>query len=280
MEIPERYPDERRRLGARLRALRESASLTGSQAAARAGMSQPKISKIENAVLLPSVEDVDALLGLYGARPGEREGLLELARSLHATYDSARTVTRRGAARTQQHIAAIEAGARDLRSFHLAWVPPLLQTAEYMWQTLGAGTDQAAQVIAARQQRQRALLYDSNRRFYFVLTEGALRVRPGPPALLRTQLDRISSLSNGENMRVGVIPFTKELAVIPQHGFDIYDDLLVTVGLETSTVTYAERSDVARYLELFRELEQDALWGDQARTRIAGIAAELTAAKK
>ena len=50
-----------------LRVLREAAGITGAEAAKRAGMSQPKISKIENAVLLPSVDAVETLLRLYGA---------------------------------------------------------------------------------------------------------------------------------------------------------------------------------------------------------------------
>jgi transcriptional regulator with XRE-family HTH domain len=278
VDIPERYTHARRELGGRLRTLRETASLTGTQTAERSGMSQPKISKIENAVLLPSVEDVETLLRVYGARTGDREQLLELARSLHATYESTRTVMRKEAERSQRQIAAIEADTHLMRTFELAWVPPLLQAPEYTRQifTTGARIDEMAAALAARQERQLAL-YDEDRRFHFILTENALRVRPGPPAIQRTQLDRITSLSALPNVRVGVIPSVAELTDIPRHGFDIYDERLVTVSLETSTVTFTERRQVDRYIELYSGLMKDALWAEEARGYIADIVESLSA---
>ncbi|MGH8886735.1 MAG: helix-turn-helix domain-containing protein, partial [Egibacteraceae bacterium] len=58
MEPAERYQREREELGSALRRLRKDADLTGVEAAKRAGMSQSKVSKIETANLLPSVDDV------------------------------------------------------------------------------------------------------------------------------------------------------------------------------------------------------------------------------
>jgi transcriptional regulator with XRE-family HTH domain len=277
MDISERYAQQRRDLGARLRALRETASLTGTQAAERTGMSQPKISKIETAVLLPSVEDVETLLRLYGARTRDRDELLELASSLHATYESARTVVRRGAARAQRQIGEIEADTHLRRVFELAWVSPLLQTPEYMRQVLETGSrrDELARIIAAREERQLAL-YDGEKRFHFILTESALRVRPGQSTMLQVQLERVSALSKLPNVRVGVIPSSTDLTEIPLHGFDIYDERLVTVVLETSTVTFTELREVAQYLTLFSGLEKKALFGDEGREYIADIGWSLS----
>jgi transcriptional regulator with XRE-family HTH domain len=279
MEIPERYTPQRRDLGARLRALREAASLTGTEAAERSKMSQPKISRIENAVLVPSVEDVDTLLHVYGARKSERDELLELASTLHARYQRARTVVRGGAAHAQQQIGKIEAETALLRIFELAWIPPLLQTPEYMRLILSTGSrgDEMAHVIAAREDRQQAL-YDTDRRFHFVITESALRVRPGSRALQRVQLERVSALSKLPNVRVAVIPDDIQVTEVPLHGFTIYDERLVTVDLETSTVTFTEERDVGRYAELYDRLEKDAPSTDDAREHIARIAASLSAA--
>jgi transcriptional regulator with XRE-family HTH domain len=276
MEIPERYKRDQEKLGAALRALRETTGLTGSQAAERAGMSQPKISKIENAVLLPSVDDVETLLTLYQAPPAEREELLELASGLHATYESARTIIRRGAARKQRQIADIEADTTHLRTFQLAVVPGLLQTAEYMRRVFGTGLDPAevARMITARQDRQRGL-YDEGKKFSFVLTEGALRMRPGPVDVLRAQLHHVASLSTLATVRLGVIPWTAEIRAVPLHGFHVYDDRLAIAGLETSTATFTDPRDIARYLELFAALSESAVFGDAARAVIADIAAQL-----
>jgi transcriptional regulator with XRE-family HTH domain len=279
MELPERYTPQRRDLGARLRALRAAASLTGTQAAGRSGMSQPKISKIENAVLVPSVEDVATLLGVYGARRAERDELLELAGTLHATSRRFRAVVRGGAALAQRQIGKVEAETALMRVFELAWIPPLLQTPEYLRLILAASSpgDAMAHVVAAREDRQQAL-YDPERRFHFVLTESALRVRPGSRALQRVQLERVSALSRLPNVRVAVIPENTQVPEVPLHGFTIYDERLVTVDLETSTVTFTEERDVHRYLDLYDRLEKDAPSTDDARGHIARIAASLSAA--
>jgi transcriptional regulator with XRE-family HTH domain len=276
METPERYKRDQEKLGAALRALREDAGLTGTEAARQAEMSQPKISKIENAVLLPSVDDVETLLALYRADPGEREELLDLASALHATFESARTIIRRGAARKQRQIAEIEAATGHLRTFQLAVIPGLLQTAEYMRRVFGTGLDSAevARMVTARQERQRGL-YDEAKRFTFVLAEAALRVRPGPVDVLRAQLHHVASISTLATVHLGVIPWTAEVREVALHGFHVYDDRLVVVGLATSTVTFTDPRDVGRYLELFDELAQSAVFGDAARAVITGIAAQL-----
>ncbi len=274
-EAPERYRHDQEQLGASLRALREAAGLTGTQAALQARMSQPKISKIETAVLLPSVDDVETLLDLYRAEPAQREELLELASALHATYESARTIVRRGAARKQRQIAEIEAQTAHVRTFQLALIPGLLQTAEYMRRVF-SGMDPAeiARMVAARQERQRGL-YDESKRFTFVLTEGALRLRPGPPDVVRAQLHHVVSLSTLATVELGVIPWAAEIHDVPLHGFHVYDSRLVVVGLETSTATFTDPRDVARYLELFESLQHAAVFGDPARAVITGIADQL-----
>lgn len=275
-EAPERYRHNQEQLGASLRALREASGLTGTQAAQRAQMSQPKISKIETAVLLPSVDDVETLLFLYRAEPAQREELLQLASALHATYESARTIIRHGAARKQRQIAEIEAQTAHVRTFQLALIPGLLQTAEYMRRVFGTDMDPAeiARMVAARQERQRGL-YDESKQFTFVLTEGALRLRPGPRHVVRAQLHHVVSLSTLATVELGVTPWTEEIHDVPLHGFHVYDSRLAVVGLETSTATFTDPRDIARYLELFESLQHAAVFGDAARAVITGIADEL-----
>ena len=129
---PERYLTDRERLATRLRDLRQNAGLTGMEAARRACMSQPKISKLENGRLLPSVEDVQTLLDLYQAGSAERDALLEVAGRLHSAIESNRTILRRGAARRQARLGELEHEATTLRYFSPIVIPGLLQTAEYM----------------------------------------------------------------------------------------------------------------------------------------------------
>ena len=192
IEIPERYTHERDRLSTVLRVLREAAGITGAEAAKRAGMSQPKISKIENAVLLPSVDAVETLLAPVPRAAGAAEELLELR--AHCTRHSSRAHDHPPRRRAQAAADRRDRGDRRRSSarFQLAVVPGLLQTAEYMRRifTVGFTEDEAARTVAARQDRQR-VLYDALKLFTFLVTECALRTRPGPPGVVHAQLHRI-----------------------------------------------------------------------------------------
>src|ERR1700685_3645786 len=114
---PERYLTERERRAAALRTLRQSAGLTGVDAARESGMSQPKISKLETGRLLPSTADVQTLLTIYRAARADRDSLLELAAQLHATIESNRTILRHGAARMQARLGELESESATLRYF-------------------------------------------------------------------------------------------------------------------------------------------------------------------
>lgn len=52
-----------------------------------------------------------------------------------------------------------------------------------------------------------SLLYRPDKRFHFVLTEAALRLRLCPPAVMLGQCDRLVSLSQLPNVRLGIIGF-------------------------------------------------------------------------
>ncbi len=269
---PERYLTDRERLATALRDLRQSAGLTGVEAARRARMSQPKISKLENGHLLPSVKDVQALLALYRASPAEREALLELAGRLHATIESNRTILRRGAARTQARLAQLELSATTLRYFSPVVIPGLLQTAEYMRRvfSLELSGAELARTVAARQERQQTL-YDTSKAFTFVVTEAALRWQFCPENVMAAQASHIASLATLTNVDIGVIFLGAPVGEIPLHGYQIFDDQLVSIELEHAIVTVADPRDVATYLRLFAIMSEAAEFGQTARSRLAGM---------
>ena len=166
------------------------------EAARRAGMSQPKISKLETGRLMPSLDDLQALLALYRAAPAARQELLEIAGRMHASTESNRTILRRGAAYRQARLSELEHEAASLRYFSPVVLPGLLQTAEYMRRVFSlelSGTE-LARTVAARQQRQE-ILYDTARSFTFVISEAALRWGFCPRPVMAAQASHISSLS-------------------------------------------------------------------------------------
>ena len=56
-----------------------------------------------------------------------------------------------------------------------------------------------------------------------LVTEAALRWRPGPPNVLIAQLGRVSALGTLDNVSVGIIPSDAEAVTFTSHGFAIYD---------------------------------------------------------
>lgn len=274
---PERYVIDRERLAAGLRDLRQSAGLTGVEAARQTGMSQPKISKLETGRLMPSLEDLQALLTLYRAAPAARQELLEIAGRMHATVESNRTILRRGAAYRQARLSEIEHEAANLRYFSPIVLPGLLQTAEYMRRvfSLELNGTEISRTVAARQRRQE-ILYDPARSFTFVISEAALRWGFCPSSVLAAQVSHISSLSTLANVEVGVILLGAPVADIPLHGYQILDDRLVRIELEHAVVTVTDPNDIATYVRLFGTMSGAAVFGADARTRLASIQANLS----
>ncbi|HUZ55270.1 MAG TPA: DUF5753 domain-containing protein [Streptosporangiaceae bacterium] len=265
----------REELSQLLRQLREHVGLSGRGAAAAAGFGQPKLSKIENGLLLPSRQDAEALCKAYRATTAQREQILDLLGVLRTELESSRVILRRGAYRLQQRIAHIEAETAVHRAFDVGAVIGLLQTPAYMRQVFSRRLSQAEQdkAIATRLERQR-ILDDQAKSFGFVMTEGALRWQAGSAELMADQLGHLAEASRRPNVQFGVIPWTRPVQVFPGHEFHIYDHRLVIVGIETALATITDPGDISTYADLFTELERLADFGDAARQTLARIAAD------
>lgn len=275
MTAPDRTQYERQKLSDLLRRLRADAGLSGADAARRAGFSQSKLSKIENGLLLPSLADAEALCRGCHAASADHDKVLELVGALHTEVESARAILRRGAYRKQEQIGRVEAETIAMRAFAPSIVIGLLQTPAYMRRVFGDGlsAEDAERAVEARISRQ-AVLHDRNRRFTFVVPEGAVKWRAGSPELMIEQLRRIAEVSELPNVRVGLIPWRTEAAVFPIHGFTVYDDRMVIVGTWTATASMTDPRDIAEYVELFTALEEIAVFGDEARAELERIAAD------
>ncbi|GLZ09621.1 transcriptional regulator [Actinomadura sp. NBRC 104412] len=274
-EAPERYRRERDRLARTLRRLRNDSGLTGVEAARRAGMSQPKISRIENGTTVPTAEDVETLCRLYAADDDLRAELTELADSLHRNTESARAIMRGGAWRKQQQIARVERDAKRLNFFQPATISGLLQITDFTREIYGltlTGTELERSMAALAERRQ--ILNNRRKRFTFVLTEGALRWRLCPDEVMAAQIRHIAELVTRPNVRIGLIPFSARVREAPLHGFELFDQRLVTIGLETATLTITDPRDIEYYVNLFKALEETAEFGPPASALLEEIASD------
>lgn len=280
--MPRQHPTpDRRRLAAALREMREDSGLSAERFGEPHGWSQGKVSKIENGRTVPSPEDVET----WATSAGHPERAAELA----ALAESVATMTRGYGGRRRGTLAArseeagiAEALAEVVRVFQPAMVPGLLQTADYarrVYELLDTSEEEIAPSVNARMQRQDAL-YKPGNRFEFVLTEGALRWRPGSPQMMSAQYDRLLRVAGAEGADLRVLPFSAEAPTFYDNPFTIYeipDDPTVLVEITPREVTFREERDLAVCRTAFARAWDASLAGDDALRMIADLHRELSA---
>ena len=167
--------------------------------------------------------------------------------------------------------------ARRVVSFQSAMIPALLQTAEYARLALVIGRevdeDDAAKAAAVRVEAQ-AVLFEAEREFSFVLTEGAVRTWPGSPALMRAQLDRLLQVSTLSHVGLGVVPWSVRAPAFPLHGFTIYDGSVSVVESLTGDLTLTERGELSAHVETFEAFAAAAVYGEGLRDLLGKIGAD------
>jgi transcriptional regulator with XRE-family HTH domain len=289
-----REPDvlliQRRRLSAELRRLREQGGLSGRQLAEQIGISQSKISRIESGATMPTVPEVNAWASAAGAPAGATEKLLMLTDAAYTEVHPWDTALR-SRTHLQDDIQEIENRAGTKLVYEPSVVPGLLQTAEYarrvftIFEPTYAELDIPA-VVAGRLDRQIAL-FDQGQQFGFLITEAALRLRMGPPAVMASQLDRIGSLSTLENVSIGLIPQDARAVTHVPHGFVIFEpasrekgDALVLVETVHANLTVSEPGHVALYRRQWSLLEEMAVYDDAARELLATVSADIRVAHR
>jgi transcriptional regulator with XRE-family HTH domain len=266
-------------LAVELRRVRDLAGVSGRELARRVGISQSKVSRIESGNALPTAPEVAAWTEAVEA---PEDAARRLASLTEAAFAESRL-------HLQDEIADMESQAALIRTFQPSLIPGLLQTAEYarrvftLFDPPYAKSDIPA-VVSSRLDRQLAL-YEESRSFEFLITEAALRWRPGPPALLRAQLDRIASLSSLSNVRIGLIPLATEATVSLAHSFVILEPQqteptalpvsegtgpdaaggLVTVEVAHTNLAVKEPKIIALYRRRWALLAEMAIYDDAAR---------------
>lgn len=276
--------DERTaRLAGRLRDIRKAAGLSGVDLGARLGWTQSKVSKIETGRTTPSNEDIVAWISVTSPDQDHHlGGLLDLLSEIRAAQQEWQVKFRRGQAVTQQEYDEMARDAKLVRNFETAAIPGLLQTVDYArFRTLEGVRRQEAdpdpvkveESTAARIQRGQ-ILFDTSRRFEFLLAEPVLHWRLAPAPILRAQFTRLIALSELPNVTLAVLPFSASLDDTPQHGFILFDDLAVIETLSNEE-KYPGDDKAAKYLDLFADFMARAETDDEARQLIATAAEAL-----
>ena len=264
----------------RLVRLREQTGMAAKDLAAMLGWQASKVSKIETGKQTPSDDDVRQWLTALGASDELVEEMRDQLRDLRIAQSTWRRQLRAGHRTRQERDAREERDAMVIRAVDVMAVPGLVQTPQYARRVLltqadllevPAGDVDAA--VNARMRRQQ-VLYESSKQIEILVAEAALGMSVCTPAEMRPQIDRLLSAVGLPNVRFGVLPLRVEYPHLLPHGFWIVDDE-VTVELVHAELRITDPEQVAIYSKLADRLWDMAVEGDEARTLLLRLAAEL-----
>jgi transcriptional regulator with XRE-family HTH domain len=270
----------RQALGLRLRELRRHSGLTGRELAGQLGWPASKISKLENGHQTPTDGDLRAWANATGAEKvvAELVASLQTLESQHAEW---RRQLRGGLRSHQVELARLDEKTKLFRALESTFIPGLLQTAEYARARFAQSIrvlkvpNDVDEAVRVRLQRQE-ILYQSDKRFHFLLTEAVLRYRLCPVEVMLAQLDRLVALSAMRNVRLGIIPFETPYSVAPAHGFWLLDEDLVIVETFSAELHLAQPPEIALYSAIFDRLAAIASYGRDARAVITRVIEDLS----
>ncbi|MCG5459615.1 helix-turn-helix domain-containing protein [Micromonospora sp. PSH03] len=263
-----------------LRDLRETAGLSTTQVAEHLGSSQPKVSRIENAVSPVSRGDLLLMLNLYGITdPVEQDKVWQLARAGRERgwwNDFRDAITPSLSA-----YIGFESSATALQVWAWGIIPGLLQTEAYA-RALFAGDpartepEEVDRLVSARMARQTRVT-KGELPLWVVLDESLLRRRIGGAEVLAEQLERLAEPLPG--VTVQVLPSQVSWHPGLNGAFTIMEfGEFPTVAFRealTGDTPVEATVDVQRYTLAFDHLRAMALSPAESRDVTASAAREL-----
>ncbi|MGH3681034.1 MAG: helix-turn-helix domain-containing protein [Natronosporangium sp.] len=274
--VPGDIQQAREAFGARLRELREQASLTGRALADRTGLHFTKVSRVEHGKQNLTDQEIRAWSAVCGATD-QAPDLIAMARSVGSLYREWHRQMRTGLRLMQETGVRRYERFRLLRIYESTVLPGLLQTADYsnasmlQWVQLMGIPDDHEAATAARLASQRVLRGGAVRRFVFLLEEQVLRTRFGGPGVMAKQLDHLLGLLPLPRVSIGVIPAMAERPFVSQVPFWIWDEKRVVIETISAELEITRPDEVALYAAAFDLLRQSAVYGSHARTLITTI---------
>lgn len=234
------------------------------------------MSKLETGRQVPTENDLIVWVAETSGEETDAAALLAMLRNLETAHAEWRRLLRGGAQHHQRAWADMERHSGRLRVFEPVFVPGLLQTSGYARHRLAqaisvfGGPNDIEDAVKERMIRQEAL-YDSRKRFHFVLTEAALRYRLCPPEVMLPQLDRLVAASTLPNVRLGIIGFDTSYVIAPGHGFWMFDDDKVLVEIFSAELTLTQPQEIDLHNKVFGAMASIASYGSDARALIARV---------
>ena len=251
-----------------------------------------KMNRIEKAKSSISINDLKALLSLYGIADEERiEDLLDLARAV----GRARTARQSSWWKSYSAVAPpellelidYESAAFAISQFETIFVPGILQTEEYASAILQVFYDEksAAERVAAlvdlRTRRRDLLIGDNAPKFSFVLDESVIHRLVGGSATASQQLRHLISMSDLPNVSIQIVPFTAGIHPGMKGPFeliqfaDMPDENIVFRETTSGDTISDDPEDTQNYLEAFERITEVSLKPSDSVDRLRKAASEM-----
>jgi len=220
---------------------------------------------------------VRAWAAATGATPEEVAELGGLVQRLATEATSWHILHRLGLTQHQRELGELEREAKGIVVFQPTMIPGLLQIDDYALRVMSQGNPSTqadiATAVAERLARQ-SILYDRSKHFEFLLTETALRWRPGPPEMMRAQLDRLVAAASLPHVSIGVLMLDQQAPDAFLHPFVLFeldDDALVTVETYSAEMQVNDPQEVAVYRRTLDRLRAMAVWSREAISTIQSL---------
>lgn len=275
---------ERRHLGLALRRLREAAGRSQHDAGSELGVSDSRISKIEDGTATLDHQQLLSLLDLFRVAEGERDTILSLGAEARKRQPRGRpkpyTDTLPG---SFQRIADLEADARAIYCYEPGVIPGRLQSQRYMravmragdgiwWQEFGPEPDDR---VAFRRARQSAI-FDATppKRLEFVFTEGALFDDGLRTDVMREQYQHLLDIPRKypavtiRVLRVGALDNPAPNGGITVYEFESGPPVAFTPVVYGPSTYFHEQRDTTALLSAFTRIQGLALSGERSRELI------------
>jgi transcriptional regulator with XRE-family HTH domain len=269
-----------RELARRLRRAQKVAALDGITLARALGLSESRVSRIMNGVVVPSLAEAAAVMALCGVAGETRDRVLDLC---HPRHD--RGILRLSDNAQWDALCFHAAEASRVIEYQPMLIPWLAQTESYSKTLFAPPVEKAGQIVTASMDSPspasrsalRELLTELNS-VELIVHERALRAPVGDRTAMLTQLRHLRRLSGFRRVSLWTVPDGWALPVHALSGFMILDfkdkPSLVFRADPTSGVFFDDPAEVTAHRRIVEHLGPVASDVRGSRTLIEQIIAE------
>jgi transcriptional regulator with XRE-family HTH domain len=251
--------------------------------AERAGMRTSKISKLRRGQQLPSEEDIRAWVAAAGADTAVADELINKLGDADQYHSSYAQRLKNGQRELQAEYNELVEQSDVVRMLERSFIPRLLQTFDYARaimvgsKNLHKAGDDVDAATSVRLECQTCLT-DGEHRFEFVIDEAVLTRNVATPEIMHAQMQRLLDALYLPDVRIGLLPVRGDFHDAVRNSFELYGQVGMVENYYASDPLDDDR--LAKYEEVMRDIWQDAVEGERARSLIVAAMEYYTSRMK